>query len=370
MLNVICPRSELQAAVQTVSRGVTGRSTQPVQQNVYLESKDGYLRLAATDLEYLSIEAKIEVQVIEEGAVTAPARVLSELVSNLPDQEVTLVADENQALTVSCGGSHEVIRGLAAYDFQMFPPIGEALRVSIPQAVLHGIVRQTVFATSRDETRPILTGALLEFGPTGLQVVATDTYRLALRSAQIEVGTERKRTAIVSGRTLGEVLRVLSADSEEPVVVAVADNQVEFEVGGTKLAARLIEGQFPNFQKVIPESFERRVIVNRKALEPALKRALIVAREDANRTVLRPTAEALEITAESSDVGKVQETVPAKLEGEPTEIAFNARYLLDVLEAVSTENICLELSGPLNPGMVRAEGDESYLYVLMPMQIM
>jgi DNA polymerase-3 subunit beta len=370
MLNVQCNRNELHEAVQTVSRGVTGRSTQPVQNNVLLEAADGVLRLVATDLEYLSIEAELPVQVIEEGAVTAPARVLAELTGNLPDAEVALVADEHQALSVSCGGSHEVIRGLSATDFQRFPPIGESLEAQLPQGLLHNIVRQTVFATSRDETRPILTGALMEISADGLKVVATDTYRLAVRTAQVETGASASRSAIVSSRTLGELVRILSADSQEPAQVFLSDNQIEFRVGKTILSARLIEGQFPNYQKVVPESYERRVTVAISDLEPALRRALIVAREDANRTVFCPGPEALQIRAESPDVGRVEEQVPATLEGDGIEIAFNARYILDVLEAIPTDRITLDLSGGLNPGMLRPEGDDSYLYVLMPMQIM
>jgi len=369
MLNVQCNRNELHEAVQTVSRGVTGRSTQPVQQNILLEASGDVLHLVATDLEYLSIEAQLPVRVVEEGAVTAPARVLAELTGNLPDSEVSLVADEHQALSVHCGGSHEVIRGLSAQDFQRFPPIGEALRVQLPQSLLYTVVRQTVFATSRDETRPILTGALVEVSPEGIKVVATDTYRLAVRTAAVETGANGTRSAIVSGRTLTELVRILSADSDEPAEVALSDNQVEFRVGSTVLAARLIEGQFPNYQKVIPESYERQILVGVRDLEPALRRALIVAREDANRTVFCPSADSLEIRAESADVGRVEEHVPATLEGDSIEIAFNARYVLDVLEVVDTERIRLALSGPLNPGVIRPEGDDNYLCVLMPMQI-
>lgn len=370
MLNVTCPRSALHEAVQTVSRGVTGRSTQPVQNNIYFESSGEHLRLVATDLEFISVEALLPVKVGDEGAVTAPARLLTELVSTLPEGDVSLAADENQALAIACEKSHYNIRGLSATDFQMLPAIGEGIRVSLPQSQLHEILRQTAFATSRDETRPILTGALFEFSEGTMQVVATDTYRLALRKAKVDVRPEPPVTAIVSARALNELLRVLDPEAEEPVSLAASANQIEFEAGSYKIASRLIEGQFPNYEKVIPGSSERHVTVAVAELEPALRRALIVAREDANRIVLKPTDGALEITAESQDVGKVEEQVPAEFEGEPTEIAFNARYLLDVLEAVDVERITIELSGPLNPGMVRLEGNEDYLYVLMPMQIM
>lgn len=370
MLRVSCPREALHQAVQTVARGVTGRSTQPVQNNIYLEAADGQLRLVATDLEFISLEARADVNVADEGAVTAPARLLQELVGSLPDAEVTIEADEHQALAVHCGAVNYVIRGLSAGDFQMFPQIGEGVSVVMPQSQLHAILSQTAFATSRDETRPILTGALFELTNNALKVVATDTYRLAVRTAVIDLATEQTVSAIVSSRALAEVLRILSADSEESVSIAVSANQIEFSIGTCRVASRLIEGQFPNYQKVVPDGYERTLTVAVRELEPALRRALIVAREDANRIVLRPSGETLQITAKTQDVGNIDESVPASLEGEPTEIAFNARYLLDVVEAMDVEHLVLQLSGPLNPGMVRMQGVEDYLYVLMPMQIM
>jgi len=370
MLDITCPQSALHEAVQTVARGVTGRSTQPVQNNIYLESAADSLRLVATDLEFISLEAALPVTVNGEGALTAPARFLTELVGSLPEQDVTLVADENQALAVHCEAVDYTIRGLAASDFQMFPDIGDGIGVTIPQSLLRSILRQTAFSTSRDETRPILTGALFEFSRDSLLVVATDTYRLALRKAHVELPIEQPVSAIVSSRALNELLRVLADDSEEMANVAVSANQIEFQVGNVKVASRLIEGQFPNYQKVVPESHERRVVVDVSELEPALRRALIVAREDANRVVLKPSSDNLQITAESQDVGSIDEQVPAKFEGESTEIAFNARYMLEVLDTLEAERLTLDLSGPLNPGMIRPEGDEDYLYVLMPMQIM
>ncbi len=370
MLNVTCPKGALQEAVQTVARGVTGRSTQPVQNNIFLESSGSQLRLVATDLEFISLEAVIDVTVHEEGKVTAPARLLTELVGSLPDADVLLAANEHQALAVHCSAVDYTIRGLSAADFQQFPDVTEGVSVSMPQSLLHSLLSQTHFATSRDETRPILTGALFEFSGNVLKVVATDTYRLALREATLTSEVAEPISAIVSSRALSELLRVLSAHSDEPVTIQVSANQIRFSMGNYEVASRLIEGQFPNYQKVIPSSLERKLLVSVSALEPALRRALIVAREDANRVVLRPSGEALQISAESQDVGRVEEVVAGHLDGEPTEIAFNARYLLDVLEAVETENVTVDLSGPLNPGMIRAEGNDDYLYVLMPMQIM
>lgn len=369
MLRVSCPREALHQAVQTVARGVTGRSMQPVQNNIYLEAVGTQLKLVATDLEVISLEALVDVNVVDEGAVTAPARLLQELVNSLPDSDVILEADEHQALAVHCASVNYTIRGLSAADFQMFPPMGEGINVVMPQSQLHAILSQTVFATSRDETRPILTGALFEFTNNALKVVATDTYRLAMRTAVIDLATEHPVSVIVSARALREVHHILNADSEDSVNIAVSANQIQFSMDNCRVSSRLIEGQFPNYQKVIPDSYERTLTVAVSQLEPALRRAALVARDDANRVVVRPSADSVQLTAKSPDVGNFEETVPGSLEGEPTEIAFNARYLLEVVDALDVENLVLQLSGPLNPGMVRMQGNDEYLYVLMPMQI-
>lgn len=370
MLKLACPQHALLESVQVVSRGVSGRSTQPVQNNVYLEGRGSELRLVATDLEYLSLEAVLEANVLEEGATTVPARILSEVASALPSEQVSLEADESHGMKIRCGRSRYDIRGLSAADFTMLPPLEQAVRFEMAQGQLETILGRTVFATSRDETRPILTGALFKIAEGRLEVVATDTYRLALQTAPLEGVGDVTRSAIVSRRALSELARVLDGDSSDPVQVAIGDSQVEFRVGKITLGSRLIEGQFVNYPKVIPASYERRVIANIKELGAALHRALIVAREDANRVVLKTEGGTLKITASSQDVGQAEESIPVTLEGDDAEIAFNARYMLDMLDAVETSEVVMELSGPLNSGAIKPVGDDSYLYVLMPMQIL
>jgi len=370
MLNVSCAQAELHASVQTVAHGVSGRSTQPVQNNIYLESAGNSLRLVATDLEFISLEATIEAEAAGEGAVTVPARLLGEVIGSLPGDQVTLAADENNTLTVTSEQSRYEIRGMSAGDFEMLPPLAEPDEFELSQRDLHSILSQTAFATSADETRPILTGALFKVSPQGLEVVATDTYRLALRKLSAEIRVKQPREAIISARALVEMVRVLDPDSEEPVSLAISSNQVCGTVGAVKVGSRLIEGQFPNYEKVLPEDSDKRIVVTNKALAAALRRAIIVAREDANRVIMRGQPHAIQITADSHDVGHVDESVPATLEGDEIEIAFNARYLLDALDAITDEKVVFELSQPLSPGTLRPLESGDYTYVIMPMQVM
>jgi DNA polymerase-3 subunit beta len=370
MLKVSCPQAELHSRVQTVGHGVTGRSTQPVQNNLYLETSGGKLRLVATDLEFLSVEALIDADVQEEGSITVPARLITEVMGAAAGSEIMLEADERNTLMVTSANSRWEIRGMSAGDYEMLPDLADAIELELPQSALHSVLSQTVFATSQDETRPILTGALFNITGGGMEVVATDTYRLALRTMTAEIPIEEPRSAIISARALKEVLGALQPDSDEPVTIAFTDSQVNFIIGALMIGSRLIEGQFPNYEKVLPDATDRQITMNAQEFADALRRTLIVAREDAYRVVITGEDGAITIKADSQDVGHADEQVPARLEGEKPEIAFNARYLLEALDAITEEEIVIELSQPLSPGTMKPVGSDDYLYVIMPMQIM
>jgi len=368
MLSAVCGREALYEAVHTVGRGVSGRSTQPVQNNIYLAAHADHLRLVATDLEFISLEASIPATNTEAGAITIPARFFQEVTSNLPEADVALQEIESNGLSVQCARSQYKIRGMAAEDFEMLPPLADATSVEVEQALLRDVIRQTRIAVSTDETRPTLTGALLSLQPNLLEVVATDTHRLALRRAAIDLPDTQRRDAIVSARALAEVERILHAEAEIPTRISVSDNQIEFEIGTVKVGSRLIEGQFPDYQKVVPESCDKRLTVNTRDLEAALRRSMIVAREDAYRVTLDAEMDVLKVSAESPDVGVVAEEIAAELEGDQVTVAFNSRYLLDAIAVITAEKVHMELSGPLNPGMLRPAAGSDYVYVLMPMQ--
>ncbi len=369
MLKASCSQGSLHEILQIVSRGVSGRSTQPVQNNIYLSSADGALRLVATDLEYLSMDARVPATVDEDGEVTVPGRVFNEIVASLPEDEVSLQCEGPGELSIRCGKSNYRVRGLPADDFQFLPSVDAEVEFTLPEGDLRKLLSQTVFACSQDETRPILTGALFYARPETLVVAATDTYRLAVRLLSLPLGVEEEKKVIVSARVLGELMRILEEDSASPITIRLSKRLVEFEVSSLKVASRLIEGEFPNYEKVIPQEPDKKLVLQVPALERALRRAFIVARHDSNRVVLRAEDGLLRISAQAPDVGAVQEEVEAELTGDPLEIAFNARYLLDVLEAARSEQIAVHLAGSLNPGTLRPLGRDDYTYVVMPMQI-
>ncbi len=370
MFSVTCEQHALFEKVQLVSRGVSGRSTQPIQNNIFLQAAGDKLTLVATDMEFIGVKTTMAVDAAEEGTITVPARILTDLAGRLPAGPVSLVADESNSLKISGGHSEFDIRGLPADDFQQLPELDDPTSFSMTQADLLEILDRTVFATSTDETRPILTGTLFKISGKKLETVATDTYRLALYETLLASEVERDQEAIISRRPLVELQRMLDPDAEAEAEIRISQNQVEFVVSETIIGSRLIDGQFVNYPKVIPTGGDKKITVKCAELASALDRALVVARQDAYRVVLRAKGETMTVSAKSQDVGEAEETLNVSMEGDDAEIAFNAEFLLHMLAAIESEELLLELSGPLNSGLLRPADDENYLYVLMPMQIM
>ncbi len=381
-LKATCPRKDLFEAVQTVGHAVSGRSSLPILSHILIQAEDNGLRLIATDLE-LGISCRIPAQVEESGGLTAPARTLTEVLANLPDKsDVAISVDKSHTVRVNCDRSDYKILGLPAEDYPRLPEVKDAVAFSIPQAKLREMIRHTLFAVGTDETRAILTGILMVFEGDTLKFVATDTHRLAVKTAKTTNG-RGSQNAIVPARAMNELTRLLT-DGEGDVQVTLSDNQVRFALPGeadVQIISRLIEGQFPNYQRVIPGDYQKRLKIPVEPLLRAVRRASIVARENSWRVVLRSDEDKLVITAESQTVGNAYEEVEARREGDDVEIAFNAKYLLDVLSVLDAEGLHLELTEPLKPGVLRpipnapketentTPVEPDYLCVLMPMQI-
>ena len=295
----------------------------------------------------------------------------------MPDADVSVtVEDETNTLHLRCLKANYKLLGLSADEFPLLPQVKEDSRFVIDRVTLKDAIKQTIFATSTDETRAILTGVLVVFQGDSLRLVATDTHRLAVRDCPVKEGSG-SASAIVPSRAMNELLRIVGNEEGE-VVVTLSGNQIQFQVDDangskTTLISRLIDGQFPNYERVIPAQSTKTLTVERAPLAAAVKRASIVARDSASRVVLRTTEDGdkLTITAESGSVGNAYEEVEVARTGDdtPVEIAFNAKYLADVLNVLDTEGLHIELTEPLRPGVIRPTDTADYLCVLMPMQV-
>ena len=385
LLRATSPRKELFEGIQTVGKAVATRSSLPILTHVRIAAKDGRVSMMATDLEMWMEHTLPGVGITEDGAATAPARNFTELLAAMPDADVSVtVEDETNTLHLRCLKANYKLLGLSADEFPLLPQVKEESRFVIDREILKEAIRQTIFATSTDETRAILTGVLVVFQGDSLRLVATDTHRLAVRDCPVKEGSG-SASAIVPSRAMNELLRIIGND-EGDVVVTLSGNQIQFQIehgkgddkdselcSKTTLISRLIDGQFPNYERVIPAQATKTLTVERAPLAAAVKRAAIVARDSASRVVLRTTEDGdrLTITAESGSVGNAYEEVEVARTGDdsPVEIAFNAKYLADVLNVLDTEGLHIELTEPLRPGVIRPTDDADYLCVLMPMQV-
>lgn len=365
-MKIICSRKELFEGVQTAGRAVSARSSLPILGHILIRTGEERVSLAATDLE-IGVECTIPAQVEEAGSLTVPARVISEVLSTLPDTEISLSVDENNRVTIKWGTSDYEILGLPPEEFPMLPDVKDEVSFKIEKAKLKRAIQQTSFAVSQDESRASLTGILLQLHEEGLRFVSTDTHRLCLVDCEL-TESQGETQAIVPGRAMAELQRVVE-DEEGTVDVAVSHSQILFKSEQTLLISRLIEGQFPNFQKVVPQDHDKTLIIPTEQLQQSVRRAAIVARDDASRVVMRTDDAKLTITAESSTVGKAYEEVDVARDGEDIEMAFSAKYMLDFLAVIDTEAIEMQLTGALSPALLKPQDSLDYTYVLMPMQI-
>ena len=363
-------QENLARGLSVVSRAVSSRSTLPVLANVLLKTEDAGLKLTATNLE-IGITYWVPGKIDEDGATTVPAKLLTDLVNSLPPgDKVELEVTAGDTLHVKAGRFQTHIKGIDAEEFPAIQTAGDRPTTRIAQNVLRRALAETAFAAASDEARPILTGVLARFEGDLLTLAAADNYRIAVKTVPI-LDPVPETSVVIPARALNELARVL-ADVDDPVevVLAAGRNQVLFHLDGIDLVSRLIDGQFPNYQQVMPQAHATRAVLDREELLRAVRPAALIAHESANIVKLQIGGDGdggITVSA-NAEVGDHVGQVEAAVEGDDTTIAFNARYLADVLTNVAAEQFALELNGPLSPGVFKPVGDDQYVHVVMPVR--
>lgn len=363
-------QENLARGLSVVSRAVSTRSTLPVLANVLLRTEDAGLKLTATNLE-IGITYWVPGKIETDGATTVPARLFTDLVNSLPSSErVDLDLQAGESLHLRAGRFATHIKGIDAEEFPAIQTAGDRPTTRVAQKVLRRALAETAFAAATDEARPILTGVLARFEGDKLTLAAADNYRIAVRTIDVLDPVESV-SVVIPARALVELGRVL-ADTDDPIdlVLAQARNQILFHLDGVDLVSRLIDGQFPNYQQVLPQGHTTRAEVDRDELLRAVRPAALIASSSANIVKLEVGGEGeagITVTA-TAEVGDYEGSVEAAVEGDGTTIAFNARYLNDVLTNVEAERFALELNGPLSPGVFKPVGDDGYVHVVMPVR--
>ncbi len=375
-MKVTVLQETLAHGLSIVSRAVSPRSTLPVLSNVLVATDEGRLRLSATNLE-LGITCWIGAKIEEEGSTTVPARTFVDLVGTLPAEQVNLnLNPATQSLNVRAGAS---ITDIKCIDSQEFPPMptpemDTAFQINV--ADFKEIIQQVAFAASSDEARPVLMGVLMNVEGDKLTMAAADGFRLSVRHATLSSPVPQPLSAIIPARALNELARIAGEGGEMiSMVLPKSRGQVVFRVKDTELVAQLIDGVFPDYQQIIPHSYKSRTILSTQSLLKACKQAEIFAREGSNvaRFNIKSSGDqepgSVEISAQSEETGSNETVVSATIDGSGLLIAFNVRFLREVLEVVRSPNVALETSAANSPGVIRPVGSDDFLHVIMPMHL-
>ncbi len=376
-MKVSCLQENLAKGLNIVGRAVAPRTaTLPVLTHVLLATDNGRLRIAATNLE-LGVSCWIGAKVESEGAITVPARTLSDLVNLLSAEKVELdVNIRTQAMRVQSGKTDANIKGIDSAEFPIIPVFQPGAAAMIDPAVLKKLISQVVFAAATDESRPTLTGVLTKLDGDTITMAATDGFRMSVRKGKLTEPVAEPKTILIPAKAIAEVARVLG-DQSEPVAISVTPShgQVLFHMSNVDVVAQLIDQKYPDYEHIIPKKHETRTIVNTADLLKSCRQAGIFAREslDTVRLTIKPGEELdpgkVTVTARADETGDNQSELDGSISGVGVEIGFNVKFLIDALNAVDTPQVSLDTSTPRSAGVLRAVGDEDFLHVLMPIQL-
>jgi DNA polymerase III subunit beta len=365
-MKLTCAKNELAEKLQVAGRGVSTRTTVQILAGILLNAAAGRLSLSATDME-ISLRVSLEARVEDEGAVVVPGRLLVDIVRLLPPGEVTIShRPEEGVVELVCGSASYRLNTYAAEDFPRLPEIEDASAFTVEKRAFVDTIARVSRSASRDESRPVLTGVLVRFEGERLVMAATDSYRLSVKETALSDSPGREIEAIVPARALSELARIAQGEGEA-IQVGVQENQVVFGVDEIWLTARRIDGQFPNYKQLLPETFEAEVTMPREEFLDVVRRTSVLAQRKSPLRLRFEDGE-LTVSAQTQDVGEAHESLPVSYSGETLEIGFNAEFLRDGLESVNDENVRLKLISPLRPGLIHGESDD-FLYLIMPIRL-
>jgi DNA polymerase-3 subunit beta len=361
--------SELLAQLQTVTRVASTRSAVQALSGVMIAAREGSrTELLATDME-IGLRVPLQAEVARPGSAVLPARLLLDVARSLSAESLTMeLRTAEQDIELICGPTTFHLRTLRAEDFPTLPSPSSDARVVLPAAAFVQTVSRVARSASRDETRPVLTGILMSAAAQELRMVATDSYRLSVKETALESPLEGSLEANVPARALQELVRIAQQAPADTVAVSVGQNQVVFELGDIVLSSRLIDGQFPNYRQLLPESVEHELRLASAELTDVVRRVSLLAQKNAPLR-LSFSEGTLTVSAQTPDVGEASESIPVPFHGEPFEIGFNPEFLRDGLESIDTDELVLKLISPLRPGLIESPETGDFVYLIMPIRL-
>lgn len=361
----ICEKQKLQEGISIVQKAITGKSTMSVLEGIYINANKDGLTLIGSDMD-VSIETKVNADVINEGSIVIDAKIFGEIIRKLPNSEIKIETMDNDTVQITCEKSVFNVVYMNADEFPELPSLNENMKVEVPQNILKNMIKCTSFAIAQDETRPILQGILFEVKDRSLNLVALDGYRLAIKSEYLDSDFDIE--IVIPGKTLNEVSKILE-DVNDLVQITFTNNHILFNLNKTRIISRLLEGKFVNYKSLLPEEHKLLITVKKQDLQNGIERASLMAKDGNNNLVkLEVQDEALVITS-NSQLGKVREEVGINLQGDKIQIAFNSRYLIDVLKNFEEEEVVMEMTSSVSPCIIKAKEADNYKYLVLPVRL-
>jgi len=361
-----CQKSDLLNGISTVQKAIAAKSTLPILEGIFIQTYRDVLKLVGTDLD-LGIECYIKSEVLSDGKIVLPGRLLGEIIRKLPEGEVEFSMENEKFVTIQWANSRTTLQGLAADEYPDLPKVEENNPIEIPQDVFRDMIRQTIFAVAVEETRPILTGELLEVNGQEIGMVALDGFRLALRRGSLSKNYANTKV-VIPGKSLNEISKILG-DDDHNISITITENHLLVDMGYTRIISRLLEGEFINYRQILPDEYHSRVKVERSLLLDSIERASLMAREGKNNLIKFQIQEDRMIITSNSESGNVFELVPCSLSGKELDIAFNAKYFMDVLKNLDDEFLYLDFTSNISPCVVRPIEGNSFIYLILPVRI-
>ncbi|AQR92751.1 DNA polymerase III subunit beta [Clostridium saccharoperbutylacetonicum] len=361
-----CEKQKILEGISIVQKAITGKSTMPILEGIYIKAKGSTLTLIASDMD-VSIQTLVDATVIEEGSIVIDAKIFGEIIRKLPNSSIKIEIIENQLLKITCEKSVFDVVYMNSNEFPELPQINEQLKISVNQNILKNMIKGTSFAIAQEETRPILQGILFEVQNKTLNLVALDGYRLAIKSEFLD--NDMDIEVVIPGKTLIEVSKILE-DIDEIVDITFTNNHILFNLEKTKIISRLLEGKFINYNSLLPQEHKLFVNVNRQELQNAIERASLMAKDGNTNLIRLDIQQDNLIITSNSQLGKVREEISIKLQGEGIQIAFNSKYLLDVLKNMEQNEVVMKMTSGISPCVIEEENNENAKYLVLPVRLM
>lgn len=363
-MKIICNQQKIDEAINISKRAISRKTTLPILSGILLEAQNNQLKIIGNDLN-MGIETTIAVDVVEPGSIVLDANLFSEIIRKLPAADITIeLIDENNVL-IACENSKFELVGKSAEEYPELPDVKKENTYELNSNLMKNMIKQTSFAISTDESRPILTGVLFQVDNNNLTLVALDGYRLAYREAKINNANENK--AVIPGSTLNEVSKILEGNNN--FTIAFTDKHVLFTIDNVKIISRLLEGEFINYNQIIPDNFKSEMVIDTNKFKNAIERALLLAQQSKDSSIKFEIMNKKLVITSNAEKGSMNENIDIKYSGNDLKIGFNPRYILDVLRVVDSEKVKMKFLNNLSPSIMKPMDHDNYKYLILPVRI-